>query len=120
MPNTITSGLRSSLVTVGPSAFLGELGQLRGQPAFVDSRALSAVRALTIPPDQLRGLLVAEAELGERVMRALILRRVGLLETGKGGPIIVGPSESADVLRLENFLRRNGYPHQTLNPETDD
>jgi hypothetical protein len=26
-------------------------------------------------------LLVAEAELGERIMRALILRRVGLLET---------------------------------------
>jgi thioredoxin reductase (NADPH) len=114
------AGLRTSLVTVGPGAFLGELAQLRGQPAFVDSHALSAVQALTIPPDQLRGLLVAEAELGERVMRALILRRVGLLESGKGGPIIIGPSESADVLRLENFLRRNGYPHQTLNPETDD
>ena len=53
-------------------------------------------------------------------MRALILRRVGLLESGKGGPIIIGPSRSADVLRLENFLRRNGHPHQTLNPETDD
>jgi thioredoxin reductase (NADPH) len=114
------TGLQTSLVTVGPGAFLGELAQLRGQPAFVDSRALSAVVALAIPPDQLRGLLVAEAELGERVMRALILRRVGLLESGKGGPIIIGPSESADVLRLENFLRRNGYPHQTLNPETDD
>jgi thioredoxin reductase (NADPH) len=67
----------------------------------------------------LRALLITEAELGERIMRALILRRVGLLEIGRGGPVIVGHAESGDVLRLENFLRRNGHPHQTLNPQTD-
>ena len=64
-------------------------------------------------------MLVAEAELGERIMRALILRRVGLLETGAGGPVIVGRAENGDVLRLEGFLRRNGHPHQRLDPETD-
>ena len=69
--------------------------------------------------DRLRDLLVAEAELGERIMRALILRRVGLLETGAGGPVIVGRAEHGDVLRLEAFLARNGHPHQTLDPETD-
>ena len=52
-------------------------------------------------------------------MRALILRRVGLLETGGGGPVIVGRPDSGDVLRLENFLRRNGHPHQTLNSKND-
>jgi thioredoxin reductase (NADPH) len=67
-----------------------------------------AVEALIIPPDQLRALLIAEAELGERIMRALILRRVGLLETGAGGPVIVGRAQNGDVLRLEGFLRRNG------------
>ena len=54
-------------------------------------------------------MLIAEAELGERVMRALILRRVGLIEAG-AGPIIVGDEANADVLRLVNFLRRNGHP----------
>ena len=52
-------------------------------------------------------------------MRALILRRVGLLETGAGGPIIVGRPDNGDVLRLEGFLRRNGHPRVRLNPETD-
>ena len=52
-------------------------------------------------------------------MRALILRRVGLLETGAGGPVIVGRAENGDVLRLEGFLRRNGHPRQRLDPETD-
>ena len=77
------------------------------------------MEALIIPPDRLRALLVAEAELGERIMRALILRRVGLLETGAGGPVIVGRAENGDVLRLEGFLSRNGHPHQRLDPETD-
>jgi len=98
---------------------MGELTQLAGRPALVDAYAKEPVEALIIPPDQLRALLIAEAELGERIMRALILRRVGLLETGAGGPVIVGRAENGDVLRLEGFLRRNGHPRQRLDPETD-
>jgi hypothetical protein len=64
-------------------------------------------------------MLVGEAELGERIMRALILRRVGLLQAGIGGPVIVGRAGSADVLRLAGFLSRNGHPHQVLDPDTD-
>jgi thioredoxin reductase (NADPH) len=113
------SGRREPIVTHGTGAFMGELAQLAGRPALVDAHAQGPVQALTIPPDQLRALLIAEAELGERIMRALILRRVGLLEKGAGGPVIVGRAENGDVLRLEGFLRRNGHPRQRLNPETD-
>src|SRR5947207_3604835 len=113
------SGRRTAIVTHGPGAFMGELAQLAGRPALVDAHAKEPVEALTIPPDQLRALLIAEAELGERIMRALILRRMGLLETGAGGPVIVGRAENGDVLRLEGFLRRNGHPRQRLDPETD-
>jgi thioredoxin reductase (NADPH) len=98
---------------------MGELAQLAGRPALVDAYAQEPVEALIIPPGQLRALLIAEAELGERIMRAMILRRVGLLETGVGGPVIVGRAENGDVLRLEGFLRRNGHPRQRLDPETD-
>jgi thioredoxin reductase (NADPH) len=113
------SGHRAHIVTHGVGAFLGELAQLAGRPALVDARAREPVQALIIPPDRLRALFVAEAELGERIMRALILRRVGLLETGAGGPVIVGRAENGDVLRLQGFLRSNGHPHQRLDSETD-
>jgi thioredoxin reductase (NADPH) len=113
------SGRRTPIVTHGAGAFMGELAQLAGRPALVDAHAQGAVEALSIPPDQLRALLIAEAELGERIMRALILRRVGLLETGAGGPVIVGRAGNGDVLRLAGFLRRNGHPHQRLDPEND-
>src|SRR5713101_7303808 len=77
-------GRRTPIVTHGPGSFMGELAQLAGRPALVDAYAQGPVEALIIPPERLRALLVAEAELGERIMRALILRRVGLLETGAG------------------------------------
>ncbi len=114
-----TEGGPVPIVTHHRGGFMGELAQLSGRPSLVDAKAKGAVEALVIPPDRLRALLVAEADLGERIMRALILRRVGLLETGAGGPIIVGHAEDADTLRLENFLTRNGHPHQRLDPAGD-
>jgi thioredoxin reductase (NADPH) len=106
------------LLEHGPGEFMGELAQLSGRPALVDAVARDRVEALIIPPDRLRALMIAEAELGERIMRALILRRMGLLET-KSGPIFVGRADSADVLRLQIFLRRNSHPHQLLDSDSD-
>jgi len=113
------SGSGSVIVTHRAGSFLGELAQLSGRPFLVDAKALAAVQALVIPPERLRALLIAEAEIGERIMRALILRRVGLLESGVGGPVIVGRTDSNDVLRLEGFLARSAHPHHTLDPITD-
>ena len=107
------------ITTHQAGSFMGELAQLSGRPSLVEAEALTDVEAVTIPPERLRALLVAEAELGERIMRALILRRVGLIESGGVGPVIVGHAEQGDVLRLANFLRRNGHPFQLLSPEND-
>jgi thioredoxin reductase (NADPH) len=112
-------GVRELIVTHGRGGFLGELAQLSGRPALVDASARGDAEVIEIAPDRLRALMIAEALLGEEIMRALILRRVGLIETGAGGPVIVGRTEDRDVLRLSNFLRRNGHPHQQLDPDVD-
>ncbi|GLR89187.1 FAD-dependent oxidoreductase [Bradyrhizobium iriomotense] len=103
----------------GPGQFLAELGQLSGRPALVDGQADGDVETLLIPPDRLRALLVAEAVLGERIMRALILRRVNMIQGGVGGPVLIGPSNSAGVVRLQGFLTRNGQPHHLLDPDRE-
>ena len=110
---------REIIIEHGPGNFMGELAQLSDRPALVDATAITELEAIVVPPRALRDLLVQEAELGERLMRALILRRVGLLESGTSGPIIIGPAGNGDVLRLENFLRRNGHPHRFLDSSSD-
>jgi thioredoxin reductase (NADPH) len=112
-------GGRQHLYTFGPGAFVGELAQLAGRPSFGDGIVTEPLEALIFSPDRMRALLIAEAELGERLMRALILRRTQMLQSGVGGPVIVGRSENGDVLRLEGFLARNGTPRMRLDPEND-
>jgi len=107
------------VIDQGPGQFLAEIGQLSGRVALVDGHAEGDVETLLIPPDRLRALLVAEADLGERIMRALILRRVSLIQGGVGGPVLIGPSNSTGVVRLQGFLTRNGFPHHLLDPERD-
>jgi thioredoxin reductase (NADPH) len=113
-------GQDEHIVTHRPGSFSAELSLLSGTPALVNAIAKGHVEVLVIPPQKVRDLMVEEAELGERIMRALILRRVGLLETGHSGPVIVGNREDRNVLRLGDFLRRNGHPHQILDSEDDE
>jgi len=107
------------VVEHGPGAFSGELSQLSGRPSLVDGVAVGAVEAIEIPEEQVHALLVADAALGEKLMRAMILRRVALIETGAGGPVLIGSPSSPDVARLRSFLSRNGIPHQLLDPAAD-
>ena len=112
-------GNRQPVVEQGPGQFLAEVGTLSGRPALVDGHAEGATETILIPPAGLRALLVAEAGLGERITRALILRRVQLIQAGHGGPLIVGDPDNADVLRLAGFLRRAGLPHKIADPASD-
>ena len=104
------------IVEHGPGEFMGEVGQLGGEASWTDAEALEDVEALLIPTDQLRALIIGEADLGERIVRALILRRVLLIESGASGPVLVGDARSPEVLRLQGFLRRNGVPYQHMTP----
>src|SRR5713226_6794603 len=107
------------IAELSAGGFSGEIGQLSGRRALADGVAAGAVEALLVVPEQLRALLVAEADLGEEIMRALILRRVGLIEMGAGGPVLIGAPSSPDMARLRNFLARNGIPHLVFDPASD-
>jgi len=103
----------------GPGQFLAEVGQLSGQPALVDGHAVDDVDAILVCPEDIRALMVADAELGEKITRALILRRTSLIDRGAGGPILIGRPSSRDMVRLQTFLSRNAWPHSIVDPEDD-
>ncbi|MCC8402729.1 FAD-dependent oxidoreductase [Paraburkholderia sp. MMS20-SJTN17] len=109
-------GRTTMLNEQGAGQFVGEAGQISGQRCLVDGFAIGEVRAIHIRPEQLRALLIAEAELGERIMRSLILRRVGLIERGSG-IVLVTDSQTTRLNALQAFLSRNNIPHTVVNAE---
>jgi thioredoxin reductase (NADPH) len=113
-------GRITPVVDQGPGQFIAELGTLADDAvSLTNGRAEGEVEALLIPSEKIRTLMVEEAELGERIMRALILRRVALIESESGGPLLIGAAASRDVVRLEDFLRRNGHPQRLLDPAVE-
>jgi thioredoxin reductase (NADPH) len=107
------------VVKHGPGEFSAEVSQLSGRPSLVDGYADEDLETLLITAEQLRALIIAEADLGERLVRALILRRVALIEAGASGPVLIGQPQSAGLIRLQGFLNRNGQPHHVMDIATD-
>ena len=85
-------GNAAAITVHSAGQFSGEVAQLSGRPALVNGHAVGETEVLVVPSESLRALLVAHADLGERIVRALILRRVGLIESNSGGPVLVGRS----------------------------
>jgi thioredoxin reductase (NADPH) len=108
------------ITTHRPGQFTGEVSQLAGRPSIAAGRA-GPEGCVVLPFDQahLRALMVGSADVGEIVMRALILRRVGLIEIGKSGTILIGVSGSRDLVRLQSFLTRSGFPNFVLDATAD-
>lgn len=106
------------LVTHHAGQFSGEVNQLAGRPSIAGGRAgPQGCTALPFDSAHLRALMVGSADVGEVVMRALILRRVSLIAEGGAGTILIGVPGSADIVRLQGFLSRSGYPNLFLDAQ---
>ena len=86
----------------------GEVSQLAGRPSLAAGRAGSrGCRALPFDAAHLRALVIGSADVGEVIMRAFILRRVGLIQEGGAGSVLVGRPDEPELVRLQGFLARN-------------
>ena len=114
------SGAAETLVTVlGPGQFTGEVNLLSGRRALLRIRATRPGEVIELDPQRLAALMQTDAELGEVLMRAFILRRVELVAAGLGDTVLIGSRHSAGTLRIKEFLMRNGHPYSYLDLERD-
>jgi thioredoxin reductase (NADPH) len=90
----------------GPGEFLGEIGILTGQRAFLSAVATSAGRVLAVPVAQLRRVIASEPGLSDLILRTLLLRHSLLMSRGTGLTLI-GSRFDADTRRLLEVLARN-------------
>jgi thioredoxin reductase (NADPH) len=109
----------SLMATLQAGQFSGEIGQLSDRPSMADGIAVDRVKAVVLSSEALRALLVAHADLGELMIRSLILRSVALLERNSGGPVFIGPPGHARIHALQSFLTANSHPYTVLDPQAD-
>lgn len=102
----------AKVTTHEAGGFTGEINQLSGRGSIAGAKA-GPQGCTVFPLDalHLRSLIIGSADVGELVMRALILRRVNLIGEGAAGTILIGDTHDADIVRLQEFLTRSGYPN---------
>ena len=105
------------LTAQGPGQFIGEVNNLSGRPAVVRVRAARQGELIELDRQHMLSLLQTDADLGEIMMRAFLLRRVELVSAGVGDVVLVGSNHSAGTLRIKEFLMRNGHPYSYLDLE---
>jgi thioredoxin reductase (NADPH) len=111
-----------NVITVhGPSQFTGELDLFNDRDILVSGRMGTDGRVARMSRPQFRRLLAAEPDIAETIMRAFILRRVGLMQHAQGAVTLVASRSrhAGDGLRVQRFLSRNGYPLRVLDLEHD-
>jgi thioredoxin reductase (NADPH) len=108
-----------TVVVHEPGGFTGDVDMLSGRPVAVRARAQGATRVFEIDRSRLRDLVRTDVELGEIFLRAFILRRVALIESGRGNVVFVGSRHAAGTLRLKEFLTRNGRPYSFVDADRD-
>ncbi|GJM15217.1 MAG: thioredoxin reductase [Thermodesulfobacteriota bacterium] len=90
--------------------FTGEVDLFNDRKILVGGRMGEEGDVVRVNRINFRKLITAEPDIGEIVMRAFILRRVGLISHEQGSVTLIGSRDSRETIRIERFLRRNGYP----------
>ena len=113
-------GHEDPITVHGPGEFTGEASMLADRPALVRGRATTAGRVLEVPRPVLKSLVQTDPDLSEILLRAFILRRMGLLSGHHGDAVVLGSRHSAATLRVQEFLTRNGHPYRYVDVDLDD
>jgi thioredoxin reductase (NADPH) len=104
---------------LGPGQFTGEANMLSGHRPLVRVLATQPSQVVELTRAQLLAVVQTDAELGEILMRAFILRRAELIARGFGDVVLVGSLHSAGAVRIKEFLTRNGLPYAYVDLDRD-
>ena len=112
-------GSEGLIVALGTGMFTGEVSLLSGRSAMVRIQARETVEVIEVDHDRLMALLQGDAELGELLLRAFILRRTELVAKRVSDVVLVGSNHSPGTLRVKEFLTRNNQPYGFVDLDRD-
>ena len=112
-------GAETRIVVHGPGQFSGEINMISARRSLLRARTTDASELLVVDNNVLRTLVQRDAELSESFMRAFILRRVQLLDVAAQDLVLIGSRNSADTMRIKEFLTRNAQPFRYQDVEAE-
>src|SRR3954470_1401667 len=107
------------IIVHGPGQFIGEVNMISGRRAMYGARVIKSGKVIQLNRQNMMTLIQSDAEIGEILIRAFILRRAELLAAGVGDVVLIGSIHSPGTHRIKEFLMRNGHPYSYIDLERD-
>jgi thioredoxin reductase (NADPH) len=112
-------GSETLVGTLRSGQFTGEINMFSNRRSLMQIRASEDGEVIELDHAHVQSLVQGDADLGDVLMRAFILRRVELIAQGLGDVVVVGSEHCAATLRIRDFLTRNGHPHGYIDLDRD-
>src|SRR6478735_7365536 len=114
-----SGGVETLIIVHGPGEFTGEVNMISGRRAMYRARVIKLGKVIELNRQNMMALIQSDAEIGEILIRAFILRRAELLAAGVGDVVFIGSIHSPGTHRIKEFLMRNGHPYSYIDLERD-
>ena len=114
-----SSGQEKLVAVHEPGEFTGDIDVLTGRAALVSGVARTAAEVYEISSPDLRRVLNQMPQLSDLLLKAFLMRRQLLEESGFTGARVVGSRFSKDTHRIREFLSRHRVPFTWIDLEND-
>ncbi|SEJ81938.1 cyclic nucleotide-regulated FAD-dependent pyridine nucleotide-disulphide oxidoreductase [Sphingobium sp. AP50] len=103
-------GTQSLIVEHDAGQFTGELDLLNERESLVEARVIEDAKIVRLDRPSFQRMIVGEPDAAEIILRAVILRRMGIIRYAHNGLTVIGRANDGATLEVQRFLLRNGYP----------
>jgi thioredoxin reductase (NADPH) len=103
-----------------PGTFAADISMFTGEPTLARGVVAEDSSLLVLSPDALRRLVAGAAELGDLLLRTMVMRREWLRGEGYGNELLIGKRSSGDAFAIRELLERNLVPFSWHDIDTDE
>ena len=103
-----------------PGTFAADISMFTGEPTIAEGVTAEETSVLAVPPDALRSLVAGSTELGDLLLRTMVVRREWLRGQGLGNERLIGTRSSGEAFAIRELLHRNLVPFSWHDIDTDD
>ena len=103
-----------------PGTFAADISMFTGEPTLAAGFAAGPTSLVALPPEDVRKVVATAAELGDLLLRTMVVRREWLQGRGLGQQRLIGSRFSSEAFTVRDLLERNLVPFTWHDLATDE